>query len=221
VINDWNEKSVSWSEEGREHMTTQQKIARGGGDKEQRILDAAKVLFTRYGLKKTSIEEIAQYAGLGKGTIYLYFKSKDDIFLNICGQIRSTLMLEMEENLRPLTLPQEKLRMLIYTRLRFFDRLAKEFGLTDQPVIEREYNPALENVKMDVSRVQISLIRDIIEEGKQRGDFQTESSEVSAFGIYYAVEALGKPWQCGGRVLDLDEKINATVNLFLNGLLRR
>lgn len=202
-------------------MNTPQKITRGTGDKEQRILDAAKVLFARYGLKKTSIEEIAQYAGLGKGTIYLYFKSKDEIFSTLCGMIKSSLMHELDESLKPLTLPQEKLRMLIYTRLRFFDRMAKEFGMTAESPVDREYNPSLESAKAEMSKVQITMIQTIIEEGMQRGDFRTASAEITAFGIYYALEALSKPWQCGGRMLDIDEKINATVNLFLDGLLRR
>lgn len=202
-------------------MNTTTKTTRGSGDKEQRILEAAKVLFARYGIKKTSIEEIAQYAGLGKGTIYLYFKSKDEIFASICGTIKSNLMQEVEDSLRPLTLPQEKLRMLIYTRLRFFDRLSKEFGLTAESPVEKEYNPSLESAKVEMSRIQIKLIHGIIEEGIQRGDFHTASPEVTAFSIYFALEALSRPWQCEGRMLDIDEKINATVTLFLDGLLRR
>lgn len=202
-------------------MNTTAKATRGSGDKEQRILEAAKVLFARYGIKKTSIEEIAQYAGLGKGTIYLYFKSKDEIFASICGTIKANLMQEVEDSLRPLTLPQEKLRMLIYTRLRFFDRLSKEFGLTAESPVEKEYNPSLESAKLEMSKIQIELIYGIIKEGMERGDFHTASPEVTAFSIYYALEALSRPWQCGGRMLDIDEKINATVTLFLDGLLRR
>jgi len=43
------------------------------------ILEAAEGLFERYGYRKTTVDEIAQAAGLGKGTIYLYFKSKEDL----------------------------------------------------------------------------------------------------------------------------------------------
>ena len=45
------------------------------------ILDAALKLFTRKGYENTSIEELAAEAGVGKGTIYSYFKTKSEIFL--------------------------------------------------------------------------------------------------------------------------------------------
>jgi AcrR family transcriptional regulator len=51
-----------------------------------RILAAARECFTRFGLKKTSVEEIAEAAGVGKGTVYLHFKDKNDLFLAVIGE---------------------------------------------------------------------------------------------------------------------------------------
>ncbi len=48
-------------------------------DKYQQILEAAIELFSENGMENTSIQEIAELAGVAKGTIYLYFKSKDDL----------------------------------------------------------------------------------------------------------------------------------------------
>lgn len=55
-------------------------------DKKVLILDAAEALFHRYGYSKTSLEDIAKEAGLGKGTIYYYFESKEDIFFEVAQQ---------------------------------------------------------------------------------------------------------------------------------------
>jgi len=49
--------------------------------KEKAILDSAREFFFRYGYKKTSMDEIAEEAGIGKGTIYNYFKNKEDLFI--------------------------------------------------------------------------------------------------------------------------------------------
>ncbi len=49
--------------------------------KEKAILDSAREFFFRYGYKKTSMDEIAEDAGIGKGTIYNYFKNKEDLFI--------------------------------------------------------------------------------------------------------------------------------------------
>lgn len=57
---------------------------------EQNIIDAAKVLMQKYGLNKTTMEDIAKQAGKGKSTLYYYFKSKEEIF-------DAVINLEMDE----------------------------------------------------------------------------------------------------------------------------
>ncbi|MCE9648637.1 MAG: TetR/AcrR family transcriptional regulator; helix-turn-helix transcriptional regulator [Parvibaculum sp.] len=52
----------------------------GSGDKPSLILDAALSLFRQYGYRRTSMEDIAQAANVAKGTLYIYFKSKDELF---------------------------------------------------------------------------------------------------------------------------------------------
>jgi AcrR family transcriptional regulator len=53
---------------------------RGADDKRAAILAAAFTLFSRYGYRRTSIEEVARTAGIAKGTVYLYFRTKEEIF---------------------------------------------------------------------------------------------------------------------------------------------
>ncbi|MBI1238842.1 MAG: TetR family transcriptional regulator [Alphaproteobacteria bacterium] len=56
-------------------------------DKRARIVEAASELFQRYGIKRTAIDDIAAAAGIAKGTIYLYFKSKDEVFAAVAEQL--------------------------------------------------------------------------------------------------------------------------------------
>ena len=52
----------------------------GNEERQERILDAASDLFVHYGYDKTTVDDIARAAGVGKGSIYLHFKSKDELF---------------------------------------------------------------------------------------------------------------------------------------------
>jgi AcrR family transcriptional regulator len=61
-----------------------------GVDKRERILDAAQRLFVRYGVKRTSIDDVAQEAGIAKGTVYLSFKSKAELFAAIADRLCAT-----------------------------------------------------------------------------------------------------------------------------------
>ena len=66
------------------------------GDVRQKILDAAQHRLWHYGYKKTTIDEIASDAGVGKGTVYLHFDSKEDIGLAIMAQYKETSLHEIE-----------------------------------------------------------------------------------------------------------------------------
>jgi AcrR family transcriptional regulator len=58
-----------------------------GTDKRDRILNAAQRLFVRYGVKRTSVDDVAREAGIAKGTVYLSFKSKAELFAAIADRL--------------------------------------------------------------------------------------------------------------------------------------
>ncbi|GCE14044.1 TetR/AcrR family transcriptional regulator [Tengunoibacter tsumagoiensis] len=72
-------------------------------ERADRILDVASSLILRYGYKKTTIDDIAREAGVAKGTIYLHWKTKDDLFLSLLmrEKIRGARMVEQEMSRDP------------------------------------------------------------------------------------------------------------------------
>jgi TetR/AcrR family fatty acid metabolism transcriptional regulator len=70
------------------------------GEKHERILEAALTLMDRYGFKKTTVDEIAREAKVAKGTVYLYFRDKQDIFINIISQKIAGLFLDVLEKIK-------------------------------------------------------------------------------------------------------------------------
>src|SRR5216684_3913815 len=75
--------STKFSSVPANHSQAPLDAAIDGTDKRDRILDAAQSLFVRYGVKRTSIDEVAREAGIAKGTVYLSFKSKAELFAAI------------------------------------------------------------------------------------------------------------------------------------------
>jgi AcrR family transcriptional regulator len=67
----------------------------GKNDKQGRILDAAQHLFVRYGVKRTSVEDIVGEAGIAKGTLYLYYDSKDALFAAVAARLCAKLLEEV------------------------------------------------------------------------------------------------------------------------------
>jgi AcrR family transcriptional regulator len=75
-------------------------------DKRARILSAAQHLFLRYGVKRTSIDDVAREAAIAKGTVYLYYESKNDLFAAVYERLCSDILATARQTLlqeRPLT----------------------------------------------------------------------------------------------------------------------
>ncbi|NOY76570.1 MAG: TetR/AcrR family transcriptional regulator, partial [Calditrichaeota bacterium] len=82
----------------------------------ERILQAAARIFGKFGYTKTNIEDIAREAGIGKATIYHYFKSKEDVFLTIVRNEAHSLEIRIDEALKKAGSPQEKLKTFFHTQ---------------------------------------------------------------------------------------------------------
>ncbi len=190
-------------------------------DKEIRILAAAQELFSRYGLRKTSIEEIAKSAGLGKGTVYLYFRSKEDIFDAVVEKFSELLANELRTQIADVHTFSKKLEQYIFTRLSFIHEMIRTNGLTAEVMNENSCTPAMLKARTKFGAQHIALLKQIIDDGVAAGEFVTTDSEVSAMAIFVAMDNLEKPWSFPGRELALEDKARALIELYLVGLKKR
>ncbi|MBC7660063.1 MAG: TetR/AcrR family transcriptional regulator [Chitinophagaceae bacterium] len=202
-------------------MKSGPKNSRGLEDKDQRILEAAKTLFGRYGMKKTSIEEIAQAAGLGKGTVYLYFKSKDEIFSVLASQFATEFETALDHALKDPRTPTDRLRAFIETRIGFFDRCFREYGATAESILEAESSSVVDGLRKQYGGRHVSIIADLLEEGKRSGEFSFENSRLTSLAIYHVLESLARPWNIEIVQLSGEDKVKACTQLLLDGLLKR
>jgi AcrR family transcriptional regulator len=85
------------------------------GKKRRRILDAALSLFMRHGYRKTSVDDVARQAGVAKGTIYLYFKTKSDLMIQAIIEEKKRYI----ANLKPILEAPSEQRLELYLRLVF------------------------------------------------------------------------------------------------------
>lgn len=85
------------------------------------ILEAARTVFARQGYANTGVEDIAEQAGIGKGTLYLYFPSKEQIYLAALLEEARRLDAESRAAMAAADTWQEKLRAFVEVRLRYFD----------------------------------------------------------------------------------------------------
>ena len=81
--------------------------------KRRRILKAATDLFIRHGYRRTSVADIARQAGVAKGTVYLYFKTKTELLYGAVLEEEASLIGRMREAFDPSIPPRERMRLYV------------------------------------------------------------------------------------------------------------
>jgi AcrR family transcriptional regulator len=160
--------------------------------KRELILDTALDLFVQKGYLDTKIIDIANAAGIGKGTIYEYFSSKEELF----AELLQTHVLEpysgMEEEITSGNVPcSEQIKRYIL----FDTRMAKRFGngknfidqLFDESLMSQ--CPDLKKILRRLMHYRLSTLSSIIERGIERGEFAPVDSRSAAFSIMGAIAA--------------------------------
>src|ERR1043166_2791823 len=85
------------------------------------ILEAARKIFAKKGFSDATVDDIAAAAGVAKGTVYLYYESKRDIYFAALKFGIEQMYSVLDEELRSVSTPEDKLRTLIGVKLAYFD----------------------------------------------------------------------------------------------------
>ena len=172
------------------------------------ILDAGRKIFAKKGFADATMDEIAAASGLAKGTLYLYFKSKRDVYLRTLQDGTAELLERVTANMHGVTGVRAKLRANIATRLEYAEdnRDFIKIYLTEFINIT---HPA--SMTKDFRDVQLKLaqgIEQVLRDAVERGEIQQLDVETIAFTIQDMIRSLTirrlLGWSKKGREEDID-----------------
>ncbi|MCB1152243.1 MAG: TetR/AcrR family transcriptional regulator [Deltaproteobacteria bacterium] len=185
-------------------------------DKEERIIEAGSKLFSKYGLRKTTVEEIAKAADVGKGTIYLYFQSKEEIFAAVirrevaehATRLRTAVKLE-----EPVV---QQLRNFILTRFRSLRELVNLHNLTQE--IYMEMRMELDVGSQEVVAEEKEILEGILRRGVDTGELGITDVPLVSMAIFATLRGLELPWLFEGPDMQLERKTEVLIALFIEGM---
>ncbi|MDB5249806.1 MAG: hypothetical protein JWQ40_4200 [Segetibacter sp.] len=134
------------------------------------ILSTAKMLFAQHGLKKTTMEDIANAMGKGKSTLYYYFPGKTEIFEAVVDEEMKNLLRLTRRAINMATTAKDKLKAYSRTRISVMEK----FHNLSIVVYEDIFNHIGEILKLKQKhdKLQIDLVKEIIAGGAQTGEFK-------------------------------------------------
>jgi AcrR family transcriptional regulator len=187
------------------------------------ILQSALQVFSQKGVANTKMIDIATAASIGKGTIYEYFKSKEDIFAAGFQHFFDGFEANIESAISQSENPEEQLQILIRSSLGTFFEHHSEFAVIMLDFWAegiRTKDDTIENVihLKDVYRMYRSMIVKIIERGIGLGMFRPVNAVANASYLIAAMDGLMLQWVMEPEIFDIEDIIEAICDVLLNGI---
>ncbi|HET9524558.1 MAG TPA: TetR/AcrR family transcriptional regulator [Pyrinomonadaceae bacterium] len=186
-------------------------------DKRAAILRAAITVFARCGYFNSKVADIARQAGVADGTVYLYFKSKEDILHSIFDRSVEEALGAARERVQRLSDPREKLRQIAHMHL---ERLGADRDLAVVFQVElRGSTKFMEEFSAAGFAEYLALIRSTFEEGQRAGMFRADlNARVVAKVLFGALDEMATNWILSKRRYKLAPMADQVLDIFLNGV---
>ena len=187
------------------------------------ILDATDRLLARFGYRKMTVEDIAVEAGIGKGSIYLHFSSKEEVVLSHIDRIVDRLRERLKEIAHSDATAAERLRLMLMTRVLFrFDSIQHYTqSLNDLLAVLR---PGLLARRAQYFEAEAQIFAEVLMTGRQSDEFSFDDERATAHALLEATNGL-LPYSLSTTELGAREEVEQraadVANLMLRGLLSR
>jgi TetR/AcrR family fatty acid metabolism transcriptional regulator len=190
------------------------------GEKRDLILRAATKVFAQNGFFQSQVADVARVAGVAAGTVYLYFKGKDDLLVSIFERSMNEVLAECRAAIDKIADPAARLRELAHLHL---GRLGRDKDLAVVFQVElRQSVKFMERFSESFLQDYFKLIRQAIADGQQSGAFRKDISATTSTKIFFgALDEMATNWVLSRRKYDLNAEADAVVDLFINGVKRR
>lgn len=186
-------------------------------DRRDAILRAAIDTFAERGFFAAQVADVARAAGVAAGTVYLYFRGKDDLLVSIFERTMSEAIAEGRDLLARTTDPAQRLREIARLHL---GRLGRDRALAVVFQVElRQSTKFMERFSSTKLREYLGIIRDVIAEGQAAGMFRIGVNPTLAAKLFFgALDEMATNWILSRRKYALAGEADAILDLFLGGL---
>jgi len=186
-------------------------------DKREAILRAATCVFAEKGFFNSKVADIAKEAGVADGTVYLYFKNKDDVLHSVFDRAMDKFIAEGRHELSSIDKPEDKLRRIAELHL---ERLGADRGLAIVFQVElRGSIKFMQEFSAAGFAEYLDIIRSTIDEGQKSGVFRNDVKPiVCAKMLYGALDEMVTNWILSNKSYPLAPMADEVLKVFFGGL---
>ena len=185
----------------------------------KKVILTAGQIFSRYGFRKTTMDEIARALKMGKSSIYYYFNSKEEIFEAVVRNEANILRNELTTAIKSMESPVDKMRKYVFVRMKAFEKLSNYYNaIFDKNLDHFDF---IEHVREKYDREELAILRLILYDGYRKNVFSISNSEYTALAIQTTLKGLEVPLFWQKKEVNIESRLNAILDVLFNGILKK
>ena len=188
-------------------------------DRKESILKAAQNLFAKFGLAKTTIEDIAHRTRMGKASIYYYFQSKEALFQEVIDKEGWELRIKIQKAVNAESTSQRKIRAYLITRMLTSKELLNYYSAFRDEYLQ--HYSFIEKARQSYYKFELNLIKSILQEGIEQETFRITDLGLTAEAILAALKGLEYQWSLDEPVEAIEQNIDILLDILFKGIEKR
>ncbi len=187
-------------------------------DRKEEILEAASRVFERYGLAKSTLEDITKECGIKKTAIYYYFKNKEELFklmfINDIENIKEDIIQKVDNEKDTL----KKIRIYLISRLKSLDKMRKYFDIFQGDSASISYRDFAHQEEEKVVHFEIEYLKELIRNGVKKGELDVDNIKSLALLILGATYGLTHELVCFQNNIDTEKEVDDILEIIVKGI---
>jgi AcrR family transcriptional regulator len=199
----------------KEHIIKKQKAIKN------KIVSISSGVFSKFGFKKATMEDIALASGMGKSSIYYYFKSKEEIFEAVVKKEAHELSLELEKKVISVNdNPKDKIRNYVLIRMRYLKEMVNFYE-----ALKNDYLGNLaftERIRKKYDKEEQQTIKKILEDGVNQGVFKVRNTKFAAIALVTFLKGLESSLIIDDdiKLKNLEETLDEILQIIFYGMVK-
>ena len=185
----------------------------------EQIIKVARQIFSKFGFQKTTVDEIAKAAHKAKGSVYYYFKNKEELFQSVVEKEFQTLRTELIKAIDAGGNAKEKMTNYIKVRMKTLNELSNIYNVLKNDYLN--YLNFIEHIREKYDNEEIVLVKSILTTGVICNEFDIEDEEQTAFAIVTALKGLEIPLIINNKYSKLEQRLDFMINILIRGIEKR
>jgi AcrR family transcriptional regulator len=187
-------------------------------ERKSQILDAAEIVFSEKGIDQARMDDIAAKTGVSKGTVYLYYKSKEDLVTAILERIFQGAFNLINSRTTRQASATEAILQFTEEAIRDYKLMLRLMPVAYEFLAMAFHNKIVQKALTEYFHFYMQTLVPLIQRGIDSGEFRDVDAQEAAITIGAIYEGTLLLWVYDSSIVDLEKHIRASIQLLLDGL---